>query len=365
MRVGILTFHRAENYGAVLQCFALQETLKSLNQQVEVMDYRPKKLTRSYKLVSKEFIDRTSLICFIKSLVMLFLLFPFRLKRKIQFKKFIDRNINLSHWHGRTCLGFPDDYDAFVIGSDQVWNLKYCNGINDLYLGHFPFPKGQHRIISYAASMMKSTGADKVYKELFKKVLNRFDYISVREAGKRDFLQPLTSKPIKVVLDPTLLLNSDQWEKIAQIPSTPKKFVLVYQVRINPNALRIAHIIAHYLEAEVIEITSDIMFSLKKGNRIVSPSKFLGYFKNASFVVTSSFHGTVFSVIYRKHFYSLRLHDSGDERSENLLLKIGLEDRMIDSESIPKLELVDYTGIENRIQNLKSKSVEFLKEALT
>lgn len=364
MRVGILTFHRAENYGAVLQCFALQETLKRLNYQVEVLDYRSSKLTKDYKLYSTDYLDRNSWKSLLKSLVIQLLILPFRLKRKISFNRFVACNLNLSHWHGRNISNLPDNYDAFVIGSDQVWNLRYCVGVDDLYLGYIPFPKGQHRIISYAASMLKPPISDRYYKDFFRKVLNRFDAISVRETDKRDFLQPLTSQPIKVVLDPTLLLDKEQWDTISRSPSTSKKFVLVYQVRINSNALRIARSIAQSLNADVIEITSDIMFSYKKGNRVVSPSRFLGYFREASFIVTSSFHGTAFSVIYRKPFYSLRLHDSGDERSDNLLKQLGLESRMIALDTMPKIQFVDYSGIENRLQRLRSDSIAFLKEAL-
>lgn len=363
MKVGILTFHCAENYGAVLQCYALQETLRKLGYDVEVINFRPRLVTDSYRLLSKDYFDTTNIVTFIKSVVMQFLIFPYRIKRRLGFRRFVFRYLHLSSWEGYASFGLPNQYDCYVIGSDQVWNPKYNSGEDDLYFGKLPFEKSDKvKVISFAASTL---GKVNQYQELYSHILGNFDSISVREKTTKDFLQPLTKTHISVVVDPSLLLDRDSWKALAAYPKINRKYVLVYQVRINSNAQRIAKKLASEIGASVIEITSDIMFSLKSGTKIVTPEQFLGYFQKAAFVVTSSFHGTVFSIIFKKPFYSLRLNDVGDNRQENLLNEVGLKDRMIDANSTPHFSQIDYSKVDSKVVRLQQQAINYLNQAIS
>ena len=147
MKIGILTFHCAHNYGAVLQCYALQEVLKGMGHTVEVMDYRPSYLKAPYDIVSFRRIQSRNPIRLMKGMISEFLSLPERIIRHKGFDRFIKEQLCLS------APGIPSDCDAYVMGSDQIWNPGITQGFDGVYFGYLPFPKGHRSYIAYAASM--------------------------------------------------------------------------------------------------------------------------------------------------------------------------------------------------------------------
>lgn len=361
MKIGILTFHCAHNYGAVLQCYALQETLKQMGHNVEIIDYRPKYLLTPYTIFDKKRFLAKNPISLIKHCIKETLLLPNRIKRHKAFDKFINNRLNLSHRIIKRNI--PNNYDVYIMGSDQIWNPKITQGFDPVYFGYFDFPKGNKKYISYAASM-ETNELNAEIRDLYIKALNNFDAISVREAKLAELLQPLTLKKIETILDPTLIADIATWKSIIKRPNIKHKYILVYQVRNNKNTMRIASEIANQINAVVIEVTSRLDIHFRKNRfQCTSTEKFLGLVKDAACIVTTSFHGTVFSIIFNRPFYCIQLDDNMDNRSQSLLKQIGLSERMIKKDDTPNFTKIDYNDRINKcILKLREKSLCYLRD---
>lgn len=324
MRIGILTYHCAHNYGAVLQCYALQEYLKSLGHEVCAVDYRPTYL--KYGLfIWYNWLSLNPIKC-VKKILRQLRSFKLQYKRFNAFERFIHRRLNVKSINLQSV---HNDIDCFIFGSDQIWR-KNNNQFDPIYFGEFKAAQG-HKLISYAASM----GLDKLSeteKGQISKWLKNFSTITVREISLKQLLSPLTDKKIEVVADPTFLLSQQEWGKIAKAPNTSKPYVLIYQVISNPLADEIAQTAARKLNAEIIEIASKIDNRPNTHHTVctASPEEFLGWIMNARFVVTTSFHGTAFSVIFNKAFVSIKQNKPSDLRIESLLNQFQLINRFID-----------------------------------
>ncbi len=349
MKIGILTYHCAHNYGAVLQCYALQEYLKSLGHEVCVIDYQPSYL--KYGLfIWYNWLSLNPVKC-VKKIIKQLRSFKLQYKRGKAFESFIHRRLNVKPINLQS---IQNDIDCFVFGSDQIWR-KNNNQFDPIYFGEFKAAKGR-KLISYAASM----GLDKLSeteKEQISKWLEHFSIITVRETSLKQLLSPITDKKIEVVADPTFLLNQQRWMKIAKSPNINKPYILIYQVISNPLADKIAQIAAKELKAEIIEIASKVDDN-KKNHRTVyaaSPEDFLGWIMNARFMVTTSFHGTAFSIIFNKAFVSIKQNRPSDLRIESILHEFQLTNRFIDinnwkwneqlllPQKSPKRQIIDFS----------------------
>lgn len=359
MKIGILTFHCAHNYGAILQCYALQEILKNMGHEVKIIDYRPSFLIRPYKVFYiRRFISKNPIKMLTKCIRELLIL-NIRRKRYKVFIHSITKMLNLSEPVKNKNI--PSNFEVYIMGSDQIWNPRISRGFDNIYFGFLPFEKKNRKYISYAASMESSclTSEQSTY---YSKALNNFDSISVREKNLADLLQPLTKLTIHIVLDPTLLANSVIWDNIIKAPTKKNRYVLIYQIRENDNTLHIAKHIAAQLQAEVITLCS--FPTRKKQTKTIqdaSPEEFLGWIKYASCIITTSFHGTAFSIIFRKPFYCLKLNDGNDNRTTSLLKQIGLMDRLIEKESLPIFSEIDYRQSVNKLEELRQNSHNYLK----
>ena len=365
MKIGILTFHCAHNYGAVLQCYALQETLKNMGHDVEVINYRPNYLTRPYKPLNMHRVIRKNLLKALEQLLIQIITWRKRTHRFREFVQFEKANIQLSKWTGSTSQGMPQDYDIYIIGSDQVWNSSITHGPEPLYLANFPFPKAGKKYIGYAISMGKEIFSTSKEKEIICNALKNFDFLSVREGNLSILLQSYTPKKIYKVLDPTLLAAPSIWKNISKHPIKKKKSVVVYQVRRDKNTLRIANQIAKQINGEVIELVSiESEKSSFKKLYVASPSDFIGYMMYADYIITTSFHGTAFAIIFQKTFYCIRLNDGRDERSASLLASMGLTDRLIGKKDNPSIETIDYQIVNEKLNTLRQYSIDYLSQAL-
>ncbi len=362
MKIGILTFHCAHNYGAVLQCYALQETLRGMGHEAEVIDYRPEYLLAPYRIFSLKRIASRNLAKVAKRSVCELLLLGRRIARHDAFERFIVSRLSLSR--RVDAEGIPIDYDVYVFGSDQIWNPKITRGFDPVYFGEFGHSKGNRRHVVYAASMEAKELSDEE-RAFYVSALRNFDSVSVRESQLATLLQPLASRKVETVLDPTLLAGAGIWDAIAVRPRMSKRYVLVYQVRTNPNILRIASEVARSLDAVVVEVTAwQSVAGGKYKKQCASPEEFLGWVKYASCVVTTSFHGTAFSVIFNRPFYSILLGDGSDTRSVSLLRNVGLEDRMVSKDSSPVFSGVEFSGANERLAALRKESEQFLIDAI-
>lgn len=361
MKLGIITYHRAHNYGAVLQCYALSKKLADMGHCVEVIDYYPTYFKEQYTSLSKRNMEGLSLRGKFSHIANQLLTYRTRSKRSTAFNKFID-NLPLSpRQYNEKDYNF-DKYDAILFGSDQVWNPILTFGEDHVFSGNFD--KQGAKFISYAASTSPKVYTNE-YKEYFSGIIDRFDAISVREESLNKFLSCIKPGIAKTVLDPVLLLNKEEWSKKAIKPEQ-NNYLLIYTVPQSPKVRELANIIAKEKGLEIVEIRPNVSRNANKGIlQSVSPEEFLGYFKYASYVVTTSFHGTAFSVKFQKQFSTLLLGTTSDDRATNLLTSIGLEHRLIPVTELkmPERE-INYSTINSKLNTFIDNSVEFITTSL-
>lgn len=358
MKIGIFTFHCAHNFGAVLQAYALQCYLEKLNNEVYLIDYRPKYLVRSYRKHSIRHWFSKSPIRTIKKIFTEPFLFNKREKLWNKFESFI--NVKLHLYPYSTNADYPK-FNLFILGSDQIWNPKLTNGTFDkVFLGEGITSKK----IAYAASMgfFKPNSEEKNILSIFLKELSA---VSVREKELNKILLPVVGPNLSVVCDPVFLLSKAEWEKECVVVHHRKPYVLCYNLLDSNDCEIQANQIARKLGYDVITITgSPIMF--KRGKhyyQTLSPIEFVSYFKEANFVVTSSFHGTAFALIFQKEFYSIGLkHNAG--RILSLLSILGLERRLLDTLTNEEIDMIDYTHVTDLLGKYIADSKEFLHRSL-
>lgn len=359
MKIGILTFHCAHNYGAVIQCYGLQQYLTSLGHQVFVIDYRPHYFD-GYNPKKRKENQRKNLKILVKNVLRDIVISRVERKRYAAFERFITQKLSLTPY----TLGTDySDFDAIILGSDQIWNPKITGGsFDDEFFGY----NAKCRVISYAASSRFTTLTEEQMSYL-KSRLDKIDSISVRESSLKNLLQPFMNKPIANVIDPSLLPDVNEYNQLCTPIRENKTYVLVYEIKRNLGTLRIANEIAKLLGLEVIELVacSSPRFYGKGFRMEAGPMDFLSYIKNAECVVTTSFHGMALSLKFQKNFYSLRQGTDADLRTESLLLKLGLLSRFIPIDSsVTSYSQLDYSGILPRLNEEIEFSKNFLINAL-
>lgn len=336
MKVGILTFHDAHNYGAVLQAFALKKYIQKLGYEVSIINYHHETIPDGYPKENNE-------------------------KRWEKFDKFIKELID---YDTKTYINEQEletlDIDFWICGSDQIWNTEITRGFNK---GFFLDFNTNGKKISYAVSM----GIDELPKEQeedFKNSLNKLNKISVREETLQKYAKKFTDKEVEKVLDPTLLLEEKDYESLI-LDNNYGEYVLIYALGPDERLIKIANKIAKEKNVKIIELND------KKNENYfceqisdAGPDEFLTLIKNAKAVVTNSFHGTIFSIIFEKEFYTItRLNRNS--RMKNILKIVDMEDRLIDKvEELEKIKVQDYKKAYYRLNVEKEKSKEFLNKAL-
>ncbi|MFE8047706.1 polysaccharide pyruvyl transferase family protein [Brenneria goodwinii] len=358
-RVAIATFHSAHNYGAVLQTYALYRTMEKLGNDVYLLDYSPKNIRKSYSLFPK-LKDCDGTVHFIKSWVSLFLDFKRRYKRYIGFDGFLKRNF-------KTIKNDQTIVDSIIVGSDQIWNPTITDGFDQNYFGISSVVQSNN-IFSYAASMGISA-LTKKDESIFVSLLNNLSNIGVREKELQVYINGLTNKEVYVNLDPTLLLEQEDWNSITNRTEKRGKYLLVYEVKEHPQTFNVANYLAEKLGLDIIVLTAITSYKISKEYETdKSPEDFLSLFHNADFIVTTSFHGTVFSIINEKNFYTLEFGNDVDLRSKYLLSEVGLSHRMIPELTSPSSDslYIDYptTLVKEKLDGLREKSINYIKKSL-
>lgn len=359
MNVGILTFHWANNYGAVLQAYALRRAIEKMDKDVQVIDFSVWENNRASK---------TMLI--LKAINRLFKL-PLYLKLRERRKKILDfrrEHLSLTDNTYSTeeklsdCLSL---FDAFICGSDQIWN-PLINGFSKAYL--LSFVPDDKRKISYAASFGLDSIPD-AYSDVFEKYLKKFNYISVREKDGIKEVKKLAGKEATHVLDPVFLLSAEEWEKLATPPKEKEQYVLLYIMEENAELVKLAKSISKETGKKLISI--NIPRNRVKGANVnilnAGPQEFVGLIKNASYVCTNSFHGTAFSILFNKPFITVP-HTSRNSRLVSLLDTMGITSQMMDkvndAEMLQDKFKYDVDSVNEKLQNEINKSLGFLTQSL-
>lgn len=364
--VGLITFHRPVNFGAALQAVALFKTIRAMGAQCHLIDYRNpffEKRYRAFHLPHR---------CSVKTIAWSLAMVPYNLKQISGFRRFVRENTELTKpiKTKAELAEMGSQYDLYITGSDQVWNLD-CSGGETAYFLDFVSDKSKN---AYAASFgdWKVTEGNA---DLYQSLLSDFDNISVRERSGVAMVKELTGKDCVQTLDPTLLLDQKQWDSIAGQTKRllDKEYVLLYFMAASKEARahmrKVAKQIAKSRGCEILLIGGS-MHKVKDGIHYANPTspyEFVSLFRDAAFVVTNSFHGTAFSVNYQKPFYSyVKPELTVEGRVESLLKLLGLETRIFSySEEIPDVDqAINYSAAGDALIQARNSSLQYLQGVL-
>lgn len=367
MKIGILTYHRAENYGALLQAYALKTYIESLGHNVSFVDYWPQYHSDYFKIFDKHKFEKRTLKGKIFMIIkLLFFFFP-KIIRKNRLKQFMYQRLELSKIPLYTDEDhMTEQYDVVIYGSDQIWRKQNLGGVG---FDHWYFGSDNvqaYKKVVYAGSMGAVSFKDNDESFVFQQMKN-FDALSVREKDLHDFL---FSKGIEswLVCDPVFLLSKGEWQKVASQKTTQKKYILFYNLLNSQESVNFANQLSKKTGLPVIEINKCLSFSRFLHRRYVSCSSvehFLGLIRDAEYVVSNSFHGVAFSIIFEKIFFAVGMGEKAN-RVISLLsdLEIMSHYKECDKNLSNELPTLDYCVIGERLQIKITYSKNFVIRSL-
>ncbi|MDF7807636.1 polysaccharide pyruvyl transferase family protein [Pontiellaceae bacterium B12219] len=358
MKIGIITFHRVLNYGAVLQAYALCEALKSLGHDPFLIDYEPEALRRIYRNfpIGRLFFTPAQISY---------------LLRWRRFNSFFGKNLVCSprSYHQLAELEEnPPEADAYICGSDQIWCPKWLGERYDPAF-FLRFGKVRKRI-SYAAS----TGdvGQLADTEEFSSLISKLDHISVREESSIAFVEKAGGQHVRCVIDPVFLKRD--YSELYKGERFTKDYVLIFSLNNFELLERAANAVLDNLGIELRRITRDWKFWEQQGRSefAVSPERWVACFRNARAVVTDSFHGTSFAILFHVPFLSVLPNHTqgGSHRILDLLQKLGLEARVVykdDSSETMQHKMqksIDWEEVDLKLDMLREEAINFLQSSL-
>lgn len=367
MKISIITCHFVHNYGAVLQAYALSHKIGQIapDTDVKIIDYRPEYLAASHRVfhVGAEKYRRNIIL----KMMYIVRTFPFRYTSYRNFNRFVKTELNLTDRRYTTyeelCEN-PPESDICVCGSDQIWNYRIDNGKDPSF--YLRFAENAKKV-AYAPSFGVSDISDDEC-EMIRPMIKDFGALSVREDTGAEILERIGYHGVPVVTDPVFLLDSKEWDELAKPLNIGCRYVFIYKITRNTALYDFARKIAEKIGAKTIEVG----FSAKCDGVVdkylcgVSPNEFLTYIKNAEYVVTDSFHGTSFSIIYGKPF---TVFDRGElnSRITSLLTLTGLSDRFYSPDRSAEDcydSKIDFASAKAKLNENVSKSTDYLKECI-
>lgn len=376
-RIGIVTFHTAINYGVYLQCYALQERIKYFGYDAYIIDYR--KRTDDAVTVNKSASFIKKIIENKKSIFKINKIFGYFKMKKIKKSNLYQKRIKKFHdfsnkYHQLTqyCESYEEvnsigkDFDACVCGSDQIWNPLYtkCNPV--FFLKFMP----ENKRIAYAPSI----GTGDIPLEMrneFAEAVAGMSFLSVREKDGADIIKELTGLNAKVVVDPTLLLHKNDWLKLISEDKEKEPYVLCYFLSRSNNHLKILNKLKSNTGLNVIQIPMayEEYVSPTGKHCYASINEFITLFHNAEFILTDSFHGVVFSVIFNRNFYAIKRSDTGrglHSRIDNFLKKLDLSERIVTDKNCDLIDITitNYSRANNILEEWRQESNDYLRDSL-
>ena len=363
MKTGLVTFFHIHHYGAHLQACATAKKVKDLGSECEIVNYyvnqdnalfRKGKSPRALAANAHTALHKAALQ-----------------RRYDRFEAFAAEHLPIGEkfYPDRAALyGERPEYDVILSGSDQIWNPTIFpdKHFDPVYFGTF----SAARRIAYAPSFAVKELPAGMETEL-EGYLKEYSHISTREKQGAKIVRAVTGREVPTVLDPTLLLTREEWSAIAQKPALAGGYILAYCIN-KPGAL------APYIERLAAETGLPVVQLCgirgkvhPKARQVMDagPAEFLGWFENASYVCTNSFHGTVFSTVFQKPFFTtVAPQEMGDptvSRTGNILAALGLTCRIIGrADTAELLSSIDYAAMEERLTALRERSVRYLRCAL-
>ncbi len=347
MKVNILTFHYANNYGAVLQCYGLSSTLINLGYEVEIINLRPKTDDQSFKQkISNYILSRQFVI--------------FNSKYLPSFTKEFNSFEDLSSYNFEA--------DIYIVGSDQVWNLDITK---EKFLAYFfEFLKEDQFRISYAASFGNSNWDWSSETNRVKNSLLKFNAVGIREEQGVKIARDTFEIQATQVLDPTLLLNSSDYNKLVSSSKIGIDRIVTYKFNKPKEWYSTLFKLQDLTNYRVICLNDNKLIRGLKFSYFTSVNNWLAAIKNSSLVITDSFHCMVFAIIFKKQFIAMPANAKRTSRMLSLLKQLGLESRYLtDFSELLELDIlfnkIDYDQVHLKINDLRIISKDFLKNAIS
>lgn len=365
-KVAVITCHTPQNYGAMLQAYGLQKYLLSQDVNPEIIDYSPDLFLEELSLV---YVGNSAIKnSLIKKACYILFKLPQRLHRRKNFNSFKNRFLKISKERYRSIEDLEKTnlyYDTFICGSDQIWNTKGVRGWNPVF--YLQFVKDLKKRNSYAASMSLDLPITEEVRSKVLPMISDINMISVREAEIADLLRENIGKEVKHVLDPVFLLDSDAWGQLADNASPERHdYILIYPMGNGEHVLKNARIISEETDLPIYCISA----SAKKMSGVskqfdCSVPKFVRLFRDAKYVITNSFHGTSFSIIFQKNFWACEV-ENNNHRITGILEQLNLKDRYVPKNQVVNIQLEgpDFYNVHNLLKAKINCSKEFLNKII-
>lgn len=374
MKIGLITYHSAYNFGSVLQAYATQEAIKKISGNCEIINYRTNEQKRVYAIFKLDFKHN-----FFKSIIKnVFALsnLKSKIERKNKYEQIINEIFNLSV----ECKDVYEvnniwnKYDVIVSGSDQIWN-KHSNELENVdwqYMYPYLLRGFKGKKVSYASSLTNMKDNE------IKKILNDikdFDNVSIREKETTDNMKKKYNINAVNVLDPTFLLTRDEWIEKFKLKRNNclDNYILYYALGKRKYINEEIKKLKKYADLNNLKIKVIAPLSyIKKINGVeylidVDPKDFLKLINDSNYVITDSYHGTILSINLQKNIYSLCKGNPSDFRKTDVLKKLGLDNRIIsniDEFEIKSNSMIDYSTVNKKIEYYRKESLEYLKKSL-
>ena len=352
--VGIITRHFISNYGSFLQCYATIRTLDSLGYNGQIINYIPNEENIKN---DGDFTAKKKKLSNFKKLIYNLFVTPQHKKSAKKFENYREKYLNCSPQYDESSIS-NCKYDIYMSGSDQLWGPI---GTNDYDLNYFLKFTDSPNKIAYSSSFGYSS-FNKKYDSIFKQELLKFKAISVREASACDYLTSI-GIPSTLVLDPTFFLSKSNYKKESDgFFIKEKPTILIYQLHHESIAKKFGLLAAKEINGTVLSILPNparyVPFSHIKV--VYNPFEFLAYIDNAKFIITDSFHATVFSIIYNKQFIAVNPGNTAT-RIKNILNLLGLSERYQENPTtVALLNKINYNDVNMRLNTLVNSSKKTL-----
>lgn len=364
MKIDIITFHNTSNFGATLQCTALFNYLKKQRHEVQVINYLPVYVTDK-KSAAKELRNvarsKNKVKAAVKGIAYLSKAKEIK-ERDRRFEEFINSNLSISETYStyEDIKSNPPEANLYICGSDQIWNPALTGGeLDEAFFLRFT----SGRKAAYGASMGEFEIEE--HKDQLRKLTSDFGAISVRESSTAVRLSAVLEREVSTVLDCTLLLKKEDYEAMEKPVNTHDSYVLVYDMQRSSVTDQLAQNLARQENLKIIDISPNPFITHKNSTKMIGigPGEFLTLVKNAEYVVTNSFHGTVFSIIYGKQFFSVP-HSTRSGRVVDLLNSLNLSERLVRSGELQDMNPVNYDIVYSVLEGTRQGSYAYLNNVL-
>lgn len=372
--IGIITYHHYYNYGTMLQAYALQKRVEMMGYSSELINFKQNNLPTTMQLIGIRIRRIPAYLMEHKKYTTLAIAKEKFAERNRKYEEFYKKNLKVGsqyYTNSTQIKADPPKYDAYIVGSDQTWNPYVANNPEAFYL---TFVTDNKKKGSYAPSIAV-TQLTKEQQEMFCVRLAGFEFLSCRESTGAKLLSETLQRFVESVLDPTLLLDSEEWSVVSDDVDTSTPYILTYflgdvlehrdfvKKLSDKTGLKVLAIPVSYLDID----------NSQYEKCWVGPGEFLTLIRNAEYVCTDSFHGTMFSINFGVKFYSFCKTKDAKKSSENSRLYsslelFGLSNRLITlgnaADELEKLDAIDYDSVYLILNQERKRSTEYLEKML-